>query len=81
MLVHNIHSTSVVLKKNINNIFPLVGHCLKQSIFPMLALIVDINPRVRDQIPHSGDIPVPDSVGEGGGAVVGGEVHINVASF
>ena len=81
MLINNVHLTAGVTQQQVHDVLALVGDSLEQTILPVLALVVDVDPGVLDQLGHGGDVAVPDGEGEGGGAVVRGEVDINIRSL
>ena len=78
MLVQNIHLTTGVAQEHFHNVHPLVRHGLKKSVFAVPALEVDIDLGVSNELPDSGHVPIPDGVGEGSGAIVCGQVDVNI---
>ena len=71
VLVHQVHNTLRVAQQQVDKVQPLVRHRLEQSILTVLALVVDIDLGMLDELPRRGHVPVPDSEGEGCSAVVG----------
>ena len=78
MLVQNINLATGVTQEQVHNVHPLVRHGLEQPVLSVPALEVDINLGMGDELPDCGHVPIPDGVGEGGSAVVCGQVHINI---
>ena len=74
--INQVHLQLGMTQQSFHQVHPLVRDGLKQGILPVLALVVDVDVGMFDELPHSRDIPVPYGKGEGSGAVVGGEIDV-----
>ena len=80
VLVHNVHLAVRVAQQHVHDVLPLVGDGLKQPILPVFALIIDVYPRMFDQLSHGSLIAIPNGKSEGSCAVVSGKIDINIWS-
>ena len=78
MLVQNINLATGVAQEQVNNVHPLVRHGLEQSVLAVPALEVDIDLGMGDELPDCCHVAIPDGVGEGRGAVVCGQVDVDI---
>ena len=81
MMINNIHLAVWMLYQQLNNVKPLVGHGLKQGIFSVFTLIIDVDPGVHQQFPDCFNVAISDRKCESCCPVICGQVDINIRSL